>query len=221
MDARFDELRDRLISLLPGTGAVKIQPMLDDAFARALDSATFTKEQLQEKTREEIHAMTLDSFLAVEGLEKDLIALAQAEDAKFIEQIRVELQIDPDGVGYGGMNSAEIALEMAREHELREDRDGPSAMQGIIDRVLNGLAVRPTNIAIDAKGRILSSGFDGLQALLDAAIDVAGGDRDVLAQPAIVSVIREVKPAPYWRVAAGVKHARAVVRVEEIERARA
>lgn len=212
MDQQLIEMRDRLIAQFDG--AVIFQSIIEGMIAEEKSALILTSGK--DITIQAVEKTVADRVLT---RETEALALAQEQHDTFIQQLRTEITDDPDERGYANMTDEEIAAEMMKERPVVEQRSGFSEMQGIINRVLENLAVRPTNIAIDAKGNILMDNFGPLQVLLDGEIQKAG-DRDALAQPVLVSVQIGIKSAPCYRVSKGVKYGRNSIRVEEIVEAR-
>ncbi len=202
-------LRDGLIAELDG--AVKFQPMLDSMAMEELENLVITKGD----SPEAIEVMVTEKVLARRD---EMLTLAQAEHAKFIAKLRDEIANDPDQCGYAGMSDEQIADAMMREVEVTESRTGPSEMEGIVADVTGSLAYNQGGFLVTKDGNVLDQA--GLQALIDAKVADSKKPVEELKTPSERTVVVRVKQAPCWRVIAGVKYGRNIVRAKEITEAR-
>lgn len=205
------QMRDELIA--QRDGAVKFEPMIEVLLARAIEDLPLS--ETGNKSREQIVALAVP---VVAGKRAEILAAAEREHAKFIAQLRTELQTDPDGRGYAGMTDEEIAAEMTEELEVTEDQLAPSEMEQLVTGVRSSLAVMEGSFAITRDGRVLDHA--GLQAEIDAAIIATRKTREELIAPRTVERVAGTRPAPCWRVIGGVQYGRNLVRIEEIREAR-
>ena len=208
------EMRDSLIAELDG--AIKFQPILEQLSLEAIGAVPLeAMRNLSKEAAATVLAAAIDD--AVLGKRAEILAMAQAEDAKYVEQLRAEIVNDPDKRGYAGMTPEQIVDEMAREIIVKEPVPGRTRLRDIVQGVLKTLIERPENIMIGPDGTVLSD-HPGLQALIDKAIEDSKLTAEQLAESTETTIV-SVRNAPWSRVARRVKYVRNIVRIEEVRRA--